>query len=81
MRHGFCPTLIIVAHVLRHCLELGLNLQSRTTVTAVSPAGDGWTVHTTRGEINTPTVVYATNAYTPALLPETKGAIRPTPHL
>ncbi|KAF8922380.1 DAO-domain-containing protein [Mucidula mucida] len=73
----------VAAHVIKTCLDLGLNLQTWTPVTSVSESSvpGKWTVTTARGAITTPTVVFATNAYSPALLPEFKKLIRPTPHM
>ena len=72
-----------VAHIVQRCLDLGLNLQTWTPVTSIAPSdsSDSWVISTPRGEITTPTIIHATNAYAPALLPETHGAIRPTPHM
>ncbi|WWD09710.1 hypothetical protein V865_007838 [Kwoniella europaea PYCC6329] len=71
----------LVAHINQQSLDLGLNLQTWTPVTKVSGSANKWTVHTERGDISTPVVVHATNAYAGALLPETRGAIRPCPHM
>lgn len=72
----------LVAHILRDALQRGLNLQTNTTVTGISPGADGsWNVLTPRGVVNCRQVVHATNAYAAALLPEFEGLIRPTPHL
>ncbi|WVW79257.1 hypothetical protein I302_101224 [Kwoniella bestiolae CBS 10118] len=71
----------LVAFVIKRCLKLGLNLQTMTPVTSVTGSSNGWTVHTSRGKISTPTVIHATNAYSGALLPETKKSITPIPHM
>ncbi|WWC86544.1 uncharacterized protein L201_001421 [Kwoniella dendrophila CBS 6074] len=71
----------IVAHINKRSLDLGLNLQTWTPVTRITGSSNNWKIHTDRGEINTPVVIHATNAYAGALLPETKGAIRPCPHM
>ncbi|KAK6906014.1 hypothetical protein I203_106849 [Kwoniella mangroviensis CBS 8507] len=71
----------LVAHINQQSLDLGLNLQTWTPVTKVSGSANQWTVHTERGDISTPVVVHATNAYAGALLPETRGASRPCPHM
>ncbi|KAK4685062.1 hypothetical protein P7C73_g5095, partial [Tremellales sp. Uapishka_1] len=73
----------LVAHITQKALALGLNLQTWTPVTGVveSTKAGQWTVKTARGDITTPTVVHATNAYAGYLLPEVKGSIRPTPHM
>lgn len=68
-----------VASLLRLCIDrFPLNLQTNTLALSVSPSGDGeWIVETERGSVKTPKVVFATNAYTPALLPEFTGKIVP----
>ncbi|WWC97887.1 hypothetical protein V866_004775 [Kwoniella sp. B9012] len=71
----------LVAFVIKRCLKLGLNLQTMTPVTSVSGSSNNWTVHTSRGKISTPTVIHTTNAYSAALLPETKKSITPIPHM
>ncbi|GFZ43442.1 hypothetical protein JCM24511_01162 [Saitozyma sp. JCM 24511] len=71
----------LVAHVIQQALDLGLNLQTWTPATGVTGSAGDWLVHTERGRIAAPTVIHATNAYAPALLPEVAGAIRPTPHM
>lgn len=74
----------VVAHIIKLSLALGLNLQTWTPVTGVeaTPSQDGkWVVKTERGDVVTPTVVHATNAYAAALLPELQNVIRPTPHM
>ncbi|KAF1968522.1 DAO-domain-containing protein [Bimuria novae-zelandiae CBS 107.79] len=66
--------------LLRQLLTKGPNVQANTPVTSISPAPDAhgnWTVHTPRGSISTPKVIYATNAYTCALLPSYARAITP----
>ncbi|KAI4610522.1 uncharacterized protein J4E87_010776 [Alternaria ethzedia] len=61
---------------------MGVNLQTHTSVTSVS-AADGctkdhpWVVNTPRGSVKTSTVVYATNGYTSALVPEMKDKVVP----
>jgi glycine/D-amino acid oxidase-like deaminating enzyme len=68
-----------VASLLRLCINrFSLNLQTNTPVLSVSSTEDGeWNVDTERGSIRTPKVVFATNAYTSALLPEFSGKIVP----
>lgn len=70
-----------MAHIVQQALDLGLNLQTWTPVTAVSGSAHQWIVHTDRGSIITGRVVHTTNAYAGFLLPEMEGAIRPTPHM
>lgn len=58
----------------------GLNLQTNTLVTSVSPAPDfqrGWAVQTSRGTVKANKVVVASNSYTPSLLPEYREQIIP----
>ncbi|WVQ72711.1 hypothetical protein IAR50_002271 [Cryptococcus sp. DSM 104548] len=71
----------LVAHIVQRALDLGLNLQTWTPVSSVTGSAHQWTVHTERGDIKTSKVVHCTNAYAGVLLPETKGAINPTPHM
>ncbi|KAJ6493199.1 DAO-domain-containing protein [Mycena sanguinolenta] len=73
-----------VAHLMKSCLSKGLNLQTWTTVTSVSASPSipaFWDVNTARGTISTPTVVYATNAYTSSVLPSFAKYIQPTAHM
>lgn len=56
----------------------GLNVQANTPVTSVTSDSDSsHLVNTPRGSIRTPKVIYATNAYTPGLLPEYSANIVP----
>ncbi|WVR06122.1 hypothetical protein IAU60_003152 [Kwoniella sp. DSM 27419] len=71
----------LVAHVNKASLELGLNLQTWTPVTSITGSANEWVVHTNRGDVRTPIVIHATNAYSGALLPELKGPISPCPHM
>lgn len=55
-----------------------LNVQTSTPVTSVTSDSDSsHTVNTPRGSIRASKVVYATNAYTPGLLPEYSANIVP----
>jgi glycine/D-amino acid oxidase-like deaminating enzyme len=55
-----------------------LNLQTLTAVTAVTSADDGSNlIHTGRGIIKSPKVIFASNAYTAGLLPQFHNAIIP----
>ncbi|KAF2799376.1 FAD dependent oxidoreductase [Melanomma pulvis-pyrius CBS 109.77] len=55
-----------------------LNLQTTTPITSVTSTKDGFNlVHTERGIIKTPKVVFATNAYTAGILPQFKDIITP----
>ncbi|KAL1737943.1 FAD dependent oxidoreductase-domain-containing protein, partial [Schizophyllum fasciatum] len=74
----------LVAHVIRRCLNMGLNLQTWTPALSVSPspiAPGHWAVATARGTITAPTVVHCTNAYAGALLPELRPVLQPRPHM
>ncbi|KAF7317231.1 FAD-dependent oxidoreductase [Mycena chlorophos] len=72
----------LVAHLMRICLAKGLNLQTWTPATSVTSSDGGhWAVNTARGSITTPTVVYATNAYTSGLIPSWASYIQPTAHM
>lgn len=56
----------------------GLNLQTETPVLNVETNEDSSTViHTSRGSVKAEKVIFATNAYAAALLPEYRGAITP----
>ena len=87
-----------VLHLLTKAIAEGGNLQTHTPVQQVSSSQDGdgyWSIATVRGTIKAKTIVYASNAYTSALLPEYKDSIvpvrgiccrivcpdKPTPHL
>ncbi|CAN9198357.1 unnamed protein product [Alternaria alternata] len=60
---------------------MGVNLQTNTPVSSVSAADestkDRWVVNTSRGSVETSTLVYATNGYTSALVPEMKEKVVP----
>jgi glycine/D-amino acid oxidase-like deaminating enzyme len=69
---------LLVCRMLELALEMGLNLQTNTTVRKVSKAfsdagahgsGDCWVVETDRGNVYARQVILATNAYTNALHP------------
>ncbi|KAF2482336.1 FAD dependent oxidoreductase [Neohortaea acidophila] len=69
-----------VMHLLRSAVAQGVNLQTHTPVEAVSsePDKEGrWTVQTPRGAVLASKVVFATNGYTTALLPELAQKIVP----
>ncbi|KAK5105867.1 hypothetical protein LTR62_001954 [Meristemomyces frigidus] len=72
----------LVSHVLEKAVSHGINLQTHTPVTSVKHAQGAtvtsiWAVNTPRGSIECSTVIYATNAYTSALVPELKDKIVP----
>lgn len=71
------PHKLIVA-LLKRCVSLGLNLQTNTLVTSACQLPNGkWKVSTPRGDIECSKIVFATNAYTKALLPEFDNKITP----
>lgn len=68
--------------VLKLCLDKGLNLQTHTPVQGISSTSSDqstatWTATTERGEIKTPNLMLATNAYTAHLLPQMQTKIVP----
>ncbi|KAH9908420.1 FAD dependent oxidoreductase [Xylariomycetidae sp. FL2044] len=68
----------LVTHLLARALEAGVNLQTNTPVTRVDAAAEGkLTLTTPRGPVRATKVVYATNGYASALLPELEGKIIP----
>ncbi|KAJ7758602.1 DAO-domain-containing protein [Mycena metata] len=73
----------LVAHLMNTCLSRGLNLQTWTPATSVTASKTPglWDINTARGAITTPTVVYATNAYTSSVLPVFAKYIQPTAHM
>lgn len=67
-----------IMHLIGILRDRGVNIQTHTPVTLISPESDGgWTVSTARGNIKTSKVVHATNAYTKTLLPEYEKNIIP----
>jgi glycine/D-amino acid oxidase-like deaminating enzyme len=59
-------------------LDLGLNLQTHATVTAVErESSSHWKVITDSVEVKTPKVIHATNGYSSYLLPELTGRVVP----
>jgi len=64
--------------------EIGLQLYTGSPVTAVTtaptstPTSPLYEIHTSRGNVRTPIVVYASNAHTATLLPQLQGLITPT---
>lgn len=72
----------LVAHLLQKAVTQGVNLQTFTSVESVQAIEDDtqsykWAVDTPRGTVKTKTVIFATNGYTSALIPEMKGKIVP----
>ncbi|KKY24394.1 putative fad dependent oxidoreductase superfamily [Phaeomoniella chlamydospora] len=69
-----------ITHLLSKAISMGLNLQTHTLVTSISEAQDAnktWTINSERGSIKAKTVIFASNAYTSALLAEYKNKIVP----
>ncbi|KAF2705273.1 FAD dependent oxidoreductase [Pleomassaria siparia CBS 279.74] len=70
----------LILHLLSKAVDAEVNLQTHTPVisTSKTPDPDGLlTITTPRGSIKAPKVVYATNAYTSAILPEFTSKIVP----
>lgn len=69
-----------VLYLLTKAIAEGVNLQTHTLVQQVSSSQDDngyWSITTARGVIKAKTIVYASNAYSSALLPEYKDSIVP----
>ncbi|KAL7415152.1 FAD dependent oxidoreductase-domain-containing protein [Mrakia frigida] len=58
-------------------LQLGLELFTHTPVYSVTSSDEEWSVNTSRGSIQSPSVVHCTNAYSGALLDEVKPFVTP----
>ena len=70
-----------VSQLLEVTMRMGLNLQTHTLVTTVSTTGDGYhIIETSRGQILARKVIFATNAYTAAILPQYEETIIPRKH-
>lgn len=70
----------LVLHILNRCVDQGAKLYTHTPAQFISSERDAfgqWTVNTPRGSIKTPHVVFASNAYTSAILPMYSGKIVP----
>ncbi|TVY12531.1 Gamma-glutamylputrescine oxidoreductase, partial [Lachnellula arida] len=66
--------------LLKLTIQKGLNLQTHTPATSISPGPSPsglWTASTPRGPINAKQIIFATNGYTASLLPEYTGKIVP----
>jgi glycine/D-amino acid oxidase-like deaminating enzyme len=60
-----------VTQIVEKLVDEGVNLQTETPVTNISPGDQGkWNVETTRGNIITSHLVHATNGYVQSLLPK-----------
>lgn len=70
----------MVQCLLELLIKQGVNLQTNTPVTKVSSSKDQagrWNVETPRGIISASKIVFATNGYTPQVLPQYEGKIVP----
>ncbi|CCH42882.1 putative oxidoreductase ordL [Wickerhamomyces ciferrii] len=67
----------LVTSLLKKSVSVGLKLYTNTTVIEVSLVGNKYKIVTEKGSLFAKKVVFATNAYTKALLPEFKDAITP----
>ncbi|RDW57200.1 hypothetical protein BP5796_12650 [Coleophoma crateriformis] len=70
-----------VTQLLERVLSKGnVNLQTNTAVIAVETDDDdrGYTINTSRGQVKTPTIVFASNGYTAGLLPQYRNIITPS---
>lgn len=72
----------LVTRLLEQAVASGVNLQTFTPATKVEATGSDctnqiWLVMTPRGSITARTVIYATNGYTAALVPEVREKIVP----
>jgi glycerol-3-phosphate dehydrogenase len=72
----------LVTRLLAKAVSQGVNLQTNTPVESVRAIehdshGFKWAVDTPRGTVKAKTVIYATNGYTAALVPEMSGKIVP----
>lgn len=70
----------LIVGLLSKALDAGVNLQTNTPVSKVTrtPDSEGFlTITTPRGDIRAAKIVYATNAYTSAILPEFTDKIVP----
>lgn len=66
--------------LLARIVAKGINLQTQTPVTSVSPEADStgrWTVTTPRGSIMAKKIIFATNGYTAAIAPQFEQKIVP----
>lgn len=68
----------LVTQIIEKLVDKGVNLQTETPVTKVTPLGDKWTVETPRGNITTSNIVHATNGYAEYLLPSFGNFIKAT---
>ncbi|KAK5239193.1 hypothetical protein LTR40_014755, partial [Exophiala xenobiotica] len=57
-----------------------LNLQTETPVLSIASVedGEGWVLHTDRGDVQAKRVIFTTNGYTSHLLPQFARLISPT---
>ncbi|CAI7580608.1 unnamed protein product [Penicillium pancosmium] len=67
-----------IMHLVELIVDAGVNLQTNTPVTSVTPdTGAGYIIDTPRGKMRAGKVVYANNAYVSSLLPQYKKNIVP----
>ncbi|PWY76133.1 FAD dependent oxidoreductase [Aspergillus sclerotioniger CBS 115572] len=67
----------LVTALLSRVLELGGQLYTETRVTRVEEGSNQTTITTSRGTLTAEKTIFATNAYTAALLPQYEGVIPP----
>ncbi|KAJ5114145.1 hypothetical protein N7456_002679 [Penicillium angulare] len=67
----------LVTGLLARVLELGGKLYTETSVKKVEESAEYTTLTTSRGTIHAKKTIFATNAYTAALLPQFEGVITP----
>ncbi|TPX12797.1 uncharacterized protein E0L32_006677 [Thyridium curvatum] len=70
----------LAVHLLKIAMSKGVQLQTHTPAQCISstPNDNGyWVISTPRGDMMAKTVIFATNGYTPNLLPEYAGTIIP----
>ena len=67
----------LVAAIAEHALARGARIHTRTAVTEVARARGAFAVRTERGDVATPVVVHATNAWARRLVPALDGVIVP----
>ncbi|KAJ5716661.1 hypothetical protein N7493_008572, partial [Penicillium malachiteum] len=67
----------LVTALLARVIELGGKLYTQTCVEKVEESADYTTLKTSRGELKASKTIFATNAYTAALLPQFEGVITP----
>lgn len=66
-----------IMHLLSLVVSQGINLQTTTPVTSVSPVDGKWLISTSRGDIKATKVVFTANGYTAGIAPEYTHKIVP----